>query len=71
MNKKVRKENILKESDIRKQKTVKVRIWGSMIDAYADECGVVRIWDDVAEHYTVCFSLSRGVCARVRRLTRD
>jgi len=47
-----------------------VRTLGSRTRATCDDRGVVRVWDSVAGHYTVCHSLSatqeRYVRARVR-----
>lgn len=39
-------------------KTVNVRFQGQSAKAYATETGKVRVWDDVAGHYTVCHDLT-------------
>jgi hypothetical protein len=48
---------------------VNVRTWGGTYPAYADEYGIVRVYDSIAGHYTVCHSLTPRQQARVRRLT--
>ena len=42
----------------RQQKTVNVRTWGTSCAAYADEHGIVRVYDATAGHFTVCHSLT-------------
>lgn len=32
-----------------------------------DADGTVRVWDEVAGHYTTCHSLTRGALARARK----
>lgn len=49
------------------QKTVNVKIWGGSHKAYATENGKVRVWDDVAGHYTICHDLTP---AQVRYVVR-
>jgi len=48
-------------------KTIKVKAWGRMERAFAEN-GRVYVWDSVAGHYTTCHSLSHSVCMRVGRL---
>lgn len=51
--------------------TTRVRFYGESVSAYADAQGVVRVWDSVAGHYTVCHHLSPGQMRYVRaRATR-
>jgi hypothetical protein len=50
-------------------KTIKVRAWGRMEDAYYYDCQA-WVWDSVAGHYTTCHSLTKGQIERVRRLAR-
>lgn len=52
-------------------KTCTVRLDGARATAYADDVGVVRIYDDVAGYYTVCHALTPRQEVRVRRLTMD
>jgi len=33
-----------------------------------EEDGTVRVWDSVAQHYTICHSLSRPAIRRIRQL---
>ena len=49
------------------QKTVNVKFLGASVKAYATETGKVRVWDDVAGHYTVCHDLTP---AQVRYVVR-
>jgi hypothetical protein len=50
-------------------KTTNVRFHGSIVAAYADAAGTVRVWDSVAGYFTTCHSLTPAQVARVRRLT--
>jgi len=38
---------------------------------YVDDSKIVRVWDSVAGHYTVCHSLSDSAIRRIRRLAAD
>jgi hypothetical protein len=40
-------------------------------DVLVDEDGTIRVWDDVAGHYTVCHSLTRSAARRVRRMASE
>ena len=40
------------------------------VPAYADESGVVRVYDSIAGHYTTVHSLTEGQQAYVRRMTQ-
>lgn len=51
-------------------KTATVRWNNERVSAYADTQGVVRVYDSVAGHYTVCHSLTPSQVERVRRLTQ-
>jgi len=57
-------------TDPSKPTTVKVWWQGRSVDACADTSGVVRVWDAVAGHFTVCHTLlpaqERYVKSRVR-----
>lgn len=33
--------------------------------------GLIRVWDDVAGHYTTCHSLSESAKQRIRKLAGD
>jgi hypothetical protein len=50
-------------------RTTTVRTWGRNVSAYAtrtqDGRTVVRVYDSVAGHYTVCHSLTSGQIKRV------
>ncbi len=48
-------------------KTIKVKAWGRMERAFAEN-GRVYVWDSVAGHYTTCHSLTNAQCMRVVRL---
>lgn len=42
-------------------KTTNIRAWGKTAKAYAERSGdqiIVRVYDDVAGHYTVCHTLT-------------
>lgn len=39
------------------------------VGVYAD--GTIRVWDPVANHYTVCHSLGRGAITRLRKMARE
>ena len=48
--------------------TTNVRTWGTSTKAYAERSGesiIVRVYDAVAGHYTVCHSLTAGQIRRV------
>lgn len=52
-------------------KTMNVKTgWGYISQAYADEHGVVRVYDRTAQHFTVCHSLTAAQVSRVQRLTQ-
>jgi hypothetical protein len=49
------------------ERTVKVKAWGRMVRAYAEN-GRVWVWDSVAGHFTTCHSLTHPQIMRVIRL---
>ncbi len=54
------------------QQTTTIRAWGQSSQAYAEHDGhtiVVRVWDEIAGHYTVCHSLTPAQMQRVIGLT--
>lgn len=36
------------------------------VSCYVDDAGLVRAWDSVAGHYTICHSASAGLTRKVR-----
>lgn len=56
----------MKANKIEKPATVRVRIWNTSVPACADADGYVRVWDSVAEQYTVCHSLTESQVRYVR-----
>ena len=53
-----------------KTTTTTVRTWGTRAAAYADAQGVVRVWDSIAGHYTLCHSLTAAQVRYVRGRTQ-
>ncbi len=51
-------------------KTTTVRHWGTRCQAFADEQGVVRVYDSIAGSFTVCHHLTPGQERYVRSRTQ-
>jgi hypothetical protein len=50
-------------------KTTNVKTSAGTVKAYADSTGIVRVYDSVAGHYTVCHSLTANQERYVRART--
>ena len=51
-------------------KTAMVRVWGERHEAFADEKGVVRVYDPIAGYYTVTATLTLNQERYVRQRTQ-
>lgn len=52
-------------------KTCTIKSHGEYLKAYADDDGIVRVFDYIAGYYTINHNLTRKQRDRVRRLTRS